>query len=243
LGLNTLTWNSEAEFVDLLEAGVPTSPPQSGLAARIWREFPTGTGSVDLLAVWYDARILANRCYSRGLTAPGEFRLVHGYAMACLQPRRWVQKAELRAFLRLCPKHAAQVLALLDSRGLIEASADRVRTRPLAEVSAVRAIDAYEAKLTKWREVAEQAFRHRWFASRTFVAMPRPGDTVRERLREACSRWEIGLWLRDDAAGWSVTHATAGYRVPSTQIGWWVNELLFEEYCRGSGRTAHRRCA
>ncbi len=237
------SWTTEAELVDLLESVISAETPSRNRHLRVWREFPTGAGLVDLLAVRYDPRILDKRLHTHERTGAGNFELVHGYAMAYLQPRRWISTDELGAQLRIGLRETGRITAVLVGRGLVEAKADQVRALPLRDVMAVRSIDAYEAKLTKWRKVAEQAFRHLWFASRSHVAMPRLGEAVREQVQHLCDRWRLGLWLCDSTTGWSkATGCTVG-RTPSTQISWWLNEQLLEEHRSDDQRTPPRRCA
>jgi hypothetical protein len=104
-----------------------------------------------------------------------------------------------------------------------------VRARPLSLLWFIDSIEAYEAKLDKWKNAAEQATRHLWFTSRCFVAMPTPSDRVLPQVIETCRQRCLGLCIVPNAGKCQVTNPPTRRRPPVTQLGWLVNEQLFEE--------------
>src|SRR5262249_28645142 len=145
-------WACEQELVDVLERRIAEkATSRTGKRARVFREFDAGFGRVDLLCVWYDeGRLAARQAASTG----GQLRpfgLLGGYAMTFLRRPRWVRQDELRQALRLTRPRAARLVESLLLRGLVDQRDDMLRARPLSSVWSIEAIEAYEAKLDKWK--------------------------------------------------------------------------------------------
>ena len=222
-------WTSEVRLVDALEAALRAEPPDRGIRTRLWREFDTGCGRADLLAVNYDVATVAAR---RRVGEPaGEFGLLEGHALSLLRPGLHVRSDDLRAKLRIGPRRCERLVDTLVARGLAAAAGGVIRLAPARQVWTLRAVVAYEAKLDKWRAAAEQACRHAWFASRACVVMPALGATAARRAAELCRQWRLGFWVFDGRG--RPTNRPAA--VPRTPLGWVLNERVFEECCRAAG--------
>ena len=83
-------------------------------------------------------------------------------------------------------------LERLEELEMLRQSGRKYVARPLSKAYAVRHIIAIEAKMKEWRGALEQAFLNTWFASTSFVLMPRlPREEV---LREKASSMGISVW-------------------------------------------------
>lgn len=225
-------WQTEDRLVAALEGVVSVRRTARPRQCRVWREFDTGFGYADLLAATYDPALIAGRPPLRAGAA--SFTLTSGYAMAVLSDHGATTRGTLGRYLRLNQRQVEQLVDGLVGRGLVHSRQDLVRPVPLAKVWAVCSIEAYEAKLTNWQVAAEQACRHVWFASHCTVVLPRLSAAVLARATDLCRRWRLGLWVFDEAARPTAPTARSP-AVPVTQLGWWLNEQLFEEATRGPG--------
>ncbi len=224
------SWTSEREFVDVLARRISESAVgRGGKRLRVFREFDAGFGRVDLLCVWYDEERLAARTAAYRAYYPKAFGLIDGYAMMLLRGSRWMNVFRLRDTLRLTMRRTEILIEGLINRGMVERRNDTVRAFPLSALWFVEAIEAYEAKLDKWKDAAEQASRHLWFVSRSYVTLPRLSDRVLRRVVEICQQWYLGLCILRDRETCRVELSPPRRNVPTTQLGWLVNERIFEE--------------
>lgn len=228
--MNASAWTSELELVDALERGVTEKAVgRSRKQVRVFREFDAGLGRVDLLCVWYDQDRLATRRAACRAADLKPFKLLEGYAMSFLRGSRWVEQHCLQKTLRVSARRTDNLVGLLSQRGLIERRDNMLRARPLSDLWFVERIEAYEAKLDKWKDAAEQASRHLWFASRCYVAMPRLSERVLRQVVETCQQWYLGLCVLRDRETCRVEFPPPRRKAPKTQLGWLVNERIFEE--------------
>src|SRR5690606_24860689 len=121
---------------------------------------------------------------------------------------------------------ASTLVEQLAERGLIESRGTKLRARPVSDLWFVDRIEAYEAKLDKWKDAAEQASRHHWFASRSYVAMPRLSERVLRQIVEKCRQWYLGLCVLRDRESCRVEFPPPSRKAPTTQLGWLLNERI-----------------
>ena len=234
--MNSDGWDSELELVEVLQLILErrSSPPAQG-RLRIFREFDAGLGRVDLLAVWYDAEIIRTRALSvESYESLPLFDSMCGYAMSFLRERREATREALQLHLRTTKYRVGLVVDALARRSLISTQESRLCLRPIRALWSIRAIEAYEAKLTDWTRASEQAIRHLWFASRAYVVMPRLGPKALARVVNQCDFWKIGLLLFSGRDSLSMGCRPRSRQTPYTQLGWNINELFFEEACRAA---------
>lgn len=228
--MNPSIWSSELDLVDVLERKISErAVGRSGKRVRVFREFDAGLGRVDLLCVWYDEKRFSARKATGRVSGFKPFGLLDGYAMTFLHGSRWVKQLRLREALRLSARRTEILVEVLSERRLIERRNDMVRARPLSAIWFVEGIEAYEAKLEKWKDAAEQASRHLWFASRCYVAMPRLSDRILRQVSETCQQWYLGLCVLKSREICRVELHPPRRKAPTTQLGWLVNERILEE--------------
>lgn len=183
-------------------------------------------GRNDILVIRYDQGRLRNRTNLIQREHAASFDLLAGYAMTFLMHRRWVKPTSLGAALGTDSKQTRRILSILNSRGLIEEKPHCIKAKTLSSLWVIDSIESYEVKLNDWRRVIEQAGRHLWFASKSYVAMPHPSNKVNQLIKHCCHDYHIGAILCKDDSTW-VSAARPPYRkIPSTQIGWLLNESI-----------------
>lgn len=109
------------------------------------------------------------------------------------------------------------------------------RAAPVRQVFAARRIIAFEAKISDWPGVLEQASLNRWFASESYVLAPRgPRDPA---ILTAIRSLGIGLWIEGERRP-SIPVSRRGASRPISYASWLFNEWAWRESMRevkGSG--------
>jgi hypothetical protein len=228
-------WSSECDLVHAFTRSLIARSADDGRRRlKIIREFDPGLGRVDILGVWYDPRRLdARRTMLQGMSLT-PFNTLAAYAMASLKQCRWVTISRFQKLLKLTASKAHSIIRLLAQRRLIMIEGDFLRARSNDDTWCISAIEAYEAKLSKWRIAVEQAAQHTWFASKSFVVMPQLSTRIRSHLVQECAERNVGVLLYQGRESPTLEVAPARRRPPMTHIGWGLNEMIFEEECGGA---------
>jgi len=117
-------------------------------------------------------------------------------------------------------KKTLRSLERLHAAGIVETK-DRVwMLKPLSEVFAIKQLIAVEAKVSEWRAGLEQAWLNTWFASDSYLLVPRVprGSTLLEEAQEI----GIGVWTEEG----QVIAPTCRPKLPASYASWLVNEWV-----------------
>jgi hypothetical protein len=86
---------------------------------------------------------------------------------------------------------------------------------------AVRRIVAFEAKISDWRGAIQQAALNKWFASESYILVPRiPARSVIIETAEAAG---VGVWIEGEVSPYLVT-PRVNSREPLSYASWLFNE-------------------
>jgi hypothetical protein len=223
-------WNSESQFADSFESYLKRRGEELGRQGKgtvVLREYDPGYGRVDMLMVAYDIDRLQDRrklasCYPDcwELDACGAF------AMAYLTHARWVSLKRLGYVINLGLTRTKQLVADLECRGLVETRAELVKARPRQLNLVIDYIETFELKLENWQRALEQAGRHLWFSSRSYIVMPSRSEVVTRRLTSDCIAWKIGAIFGESQEKWETVHCPPCTSIPTSHIGWLLNESI-----------------
>lgn len=223
-------WQTEAALVATLEAHVGRQASTTGNEIRLLlREYDTGMGKPDLLAISLARDTLRKRARSlRRKTVPQLSRAA-SYAISMLDARGSASDGEIREWLRLSRRRTHETIEILTSRGLACFESGVVALVDTVHTFAIKHIDAYEAKLADWKAVAEQAVRHHWFASRSFVVMPPRSPLVTKPLIDLCDEMRIGLAFLSPLAELELLRNQPSQLPSRTPLTWTLNEKAVDE--------------
>jgi DNA-binding MarR family transcriptional regulator len=226
-------WFCEKELVDNLEQTLQrTTALDTDQRQRFYREFDPGMGRVDLLQICWNTRRYQNRRQQQTHDHPLPLTRPAAYILAQLSSAHEMDYAELQARLPLPRSSWKRAINILISRDLIEFTFSSVRIRDVSTSYMIETINAYEAKLFRWREVIQQAHLHDWFTTCSYVVMPEMSQRVLPRLLEQCHASGVGVVLYHDKNDRTIPVIPAQRELPLTHIGWLLNEQLFDEECR-----------
>jgi len=226
-------WASESEFADTFEGCLRRRGKalgQQGKGTVVLREYQPGYGRVDMVMVVYDFHRLSQRRRRSGNCSDWRrLNIRSAYVMSYLTRTRWVSLKRLGGMMNMGLTRTRRVVSDLESRGLVETRPDLVKAHAKRINLVIDHIETFELKLENWQRALEQAGRHLWFASRSYVVMPRPSDRIARRLAENCIEWNVGAILLHAYDNWEVLCRCRDMTVPTSHIGWLLNESIVSE--------------
>lgn len=178
------------------------------------RELGLETGFPDLvIVVWRDARTF-DWDEARMALVPEDLRLMH-----YLFQRRRAVGSELDHYFGT--RFARRSIIRLHDAGLVRAAGRAWFPCAFRRVFAATKIIAIEAKIGKWPDVLNQARMNTWFASKSYVLVPRASEGQVLDAR----RFGIGVLSpeQDGVREWSASTA----RLPRSYASWVVNDLVW----------------
>ncbi len=211
----------EADLVDRFVQKLPQRTPRN-CRLTLFREPRLLTGFPDLVAVTWHVPTAKRWTGPRLTLTAGDLRLVQ-LLISCGDTTTDV----LRDLVRRAPNGSLQRLV---AAGLVSERRGRWRVRRLTETFAVRGIVAFEAKISAWRRAVVQASQNRWFATESYVLLPKfPSSNaiVAEAVRHG-----IGVWV--DGQNEPVMAAPAQQaEQPLSFASWLLNEWAWRDAVRG----------
>jgi hypothetical protein len=193
-----------------LRARLFNPPPQCDMAA--FQEPRLPSGFPDLVLVFWRRDVVSTWNETRADLTTSDIRLAHylyqvGPTVASDLEDSFGRKA-LRSIERLC------------AAGVARPVRDKWRIAPLSQIFAVRQLIAIEAKVNEWSAGLEQAWLNTWFASESYLLIPRVprGSTVLEEARK------LGIGVCTDQC--RKVAPTCRPRLPASYVSWLFNEWI-----------------
>lgn len=203
----------EQELVESFVSAMPVvHAPDSRVT--VLREPCLESGFPDLVVVVWRAARTAEWCDSRLALVENDLRLMH-----YIFQRRRAPHSELKAHFG--SRFAQSSIERLHSAGLVRAAGRAWFPCAFERAFAATKIIAVEAKLGKWTDVLNQARLNTWFASKSYVLVPRVSD---KQMRQA-QRLGIGVLCpeQDGIREWPASTAP----LPRSYASWVVNDLAW----------------
>lgn len=212
LSFRTPTAGPELELVhDYLAKHIP--PPPKGQALSIFLEPEIESGFPDIVAVYWNQRVASDWASCRAELTAADIRVAHFLATAGDSDRE-----TLKYFFR---SQVSCTLERLHAANMIRQVGGVWRARPLGTIFAARRLLAIEAKVTNPREGLQQAVLNMWFASESYLLLPKlPSHTG---FVEETKRFGVGLLTRELAIDASAVGARQD-RIPKSYASWLFNE-------------------
>ena len=201
-----------------LERGIGKGRPDTQVS--VFCEPLLESGYPDIVVVhWRRSRAKSWPAARSDLT-PDDVKLLQFLAAA-----RGVLRADLSPGASPGPR--ARSLDRLAAADVVTISRRWIRCRPLHEIFAVSRIIALEAKISDWRKGLRQAFLNTWFASESFLLLPR----VPERSQVMTEAESAGVGVVDVAQRLTAPHLAARReRLPRSYASWLFNEWAWRGF-------------
>lgn len=190
------------------------TPPPPGQVRFSFVEPRMETGFPDLVVVYVDAEHAKAWDVRRSTLGKSEIQLLHLLAR---------ERGQLETHLRFLYRTGLdRILRRLSAAGLISKVNSRWIARPTRELLSLRRIVAIEAKISAWRQGLNQAISNQWFASESYLLLPRVPVNSHE-LRAELELVGVGLLTRDTPLRLPAIRA-ARRRLPGSYASWLFNE-------------------
>lgn len=189
-------------------------------STTVFREPELPTGYPDLVAVsTRRSRIKARRRLA--LAAP-HFRVLHHLHLVGKRRRE-----DLSRELLVPIKQLNTLLSDLKKGRMVVEVHDGFAAKPLNRIFATTRIVAVEAKVSEWRAAMTQAVANRWFASESYLLIPK-NRNIRTVVQEARLN-KVGLMIWDTNSCKIVVRAPK-QRLPISFGSWILNEWVLNKH-------------
>lgn len=171
------------------------------------------SGFPDLVAVVWHKPTASKWLIERASLTRDEIRILH--ILGCNGPQ---DESRLEYFLQASVKKLVKRLCEI---GLITNRRNIWKLISLQDNFAVRDIIALEAKISDFPKAVEQASLNRWFATQSYVLLPKP---IRSRGQiELATREGVGVWIAGEAKP-ILKPLEAEKKKPQSYASWLFNE-------------------
>lgn len=200
-------------FLTRFHIKIPT-----GFRVTLFKEPRLESGFPDLVAVIWHVPTTERWNDFRLMLANADLRVMHFIAQARSIKRRELQK--------LYGSRVTDVLSKLEAAEMIKIRGQTVIARPLSRLYATKHIIAIEAKITEWRGALDQAFLNQWFASASYVLLPRiPTGNI---LMAQADSLGVGIWSAEDT--FLDARSLPSRQLPISYASWLFNEWAWRAF-------------
>lgn len=201
----------EAELVDWFLTTWPVKAPR-GCRITVFREPRIESGVPDLVLVIWNVEAAKQWNPLRASLTRQHIRLMQFILAA--------GSVSLRCLTDVFSKQIGKYLGRLEEAEMVRRTGDTWKPRDLSKSFAARNIVAIEAKMTEWAVALEQASLNTWFASTSYVLVPRVPK--RSGLLECADSRGVGVWAQEETR----TPRTIPNRgkLPISYASWLFNE-------------------
>lgn len=213
--------------LDLVESFLRAMPLQipPGSRATVFRELRLESGFPDLVIVVWREQVTRDWRTERISLETHDLRIMH-----YLHHTRRARKDEL---VKCFGRRAIESIDRLHSAAMIRRTGSSWMPCALRRSFAASKIIAVEAKVEKWTTVLNQALLNTWFASKSYVLIPRLPS---EHQLAAARRLGIGVCSLEDREVREV--ASASTDLPRSYASWVLNDWAWRSFQDVQGKKA-----
>ena len=118
----------------------------------------------------------------------------------------------------------------LNESNLVHIRGKNIRPKALRGAFAVSKIVAVEAKIDHWREALAQAVANTWFASHSYILLPKGQGAI--RAASAATQFGVGVLIFDGVKTKPLVHSSR-FQIPASYGSWLVNEWAIRRWFFG----------
>jgi hypothetical protein len=201
----------ERELVQAFLEVQPVSTPR-GCSVTIFCEPRIESGFPDLVIVLWDKAVTENWAPARSKLRREDIRLVHYLHQAGPLSSKDLQQRLSRPI--------ASSLSRLEAAELVYCACDLWKPQPLRKIFATRHILAIEAKVSEWARALRQAFQNTWFASESYVLLPK--EKPNAEIRSAARPFGVKLCAPGQLLAYK--QRSSARSLPRSYVSWLFNE-------------------
>ena len=170
------------------------------------------SGFPDLVVVVWDKKVAEKWVPARANLRKQDVKLLH-----YLYQTGPLTTVELRSRFRVS---VSPSISRLEKAALLHQAKDKWKPQPLNKAFAARHILAIEAKISEWARAVHQAFQNTWFATDSYVLLPKEKPTA--KIRAAAQPYGVKLC----APGQQLVYQQRNVKhsLPRSYVSWLFNE-------------------
>lgn len=154
------------------------------------RELPTNFGRPDIIELSINTSLLEKRLLNSNVP---HIQRVDTYILSYLKGKSYVKKETVLRNLNLDLPVLNSSLSRLMNRDMIDIDGNLIRLKSITDLLFISSLSVYEAKLTNWKYVIEQAERHLWFSNLSFILLPELSEDIQQKAKELAHRRGVGV--------------------------------------------------
>jgi hypothetical protein len=163
---------------------------RDGFQVTFFKEPQLESGAPDLVGVIWRTATAEKWNKARLLLQPFDIRVMHYLAQHEHTDRVTLENLFDRTRLK-------DALAKLEAAEMVRQRRRTISPRPLSKLYAAKHIFAIEAKVTKWQDALNQASLNRWFATSSYILLPR--IPLNSAVVSQAQSHGVGVWSSDGA--------------------------------------------
>jgi hypothetical protein len=194
--------------------------PSRGQTLTVFLEPEIESGFPDIVAVYSHRATMRRWTSARSCLTKFDVRMAHFLAT--------MGASDSKRLKRFFPVNVKKSLDRLLDAGIVRNTSGMWRLKSLEDVFAVRRLVAIEAKVVDWQDGLYQAFQNVWFASESYLLLPRLPQTP--LLIEEASRFGVGLRIQGQPLD-SSELCPRQSQIPRSYASWLFNEWVWRAGC------------
>lgn len=217
-------FETESELVDFFVGELSKKKNR-----KIVTELSTNFGRPDIVELVFSNDILEKR-QKKLLNNKVSIERIDSYILTYLFGKSWVNKNTVLNYLSINKPSMDRAIDRLENRGLVLVETNKVKLLPKSDTLAIKKINVYEAKLSNWKYVIEQAERHFWFSKNSAILLPELSDNTLKNCKQVCLNSEVELFVanKKNIRSLNVNDVTRREGVINTPLLWELNEKLVD---------------
>jgi hypothetical protein len=215
LALRTDRKGSESDLVRCFLTELPWEVPY-GNHLTVFEQPRLDSGFPDIVFVLWDTEKTSSWPDQRRALTPADVRIAHHLVTS--------GPAKLAQLLMIFGRWVLDSIERLSAAQMIYCKTGRWRARRLDRIFAVNQIVAFEAKMDAPSEALAQASRNRWFASHSYIIVPKK---LRDsRPIQKANQFGVGVWSFQSEA-WVCHVPSVVESIPRSYASWLFNEWVW----------------
>lgn len=205
------------------------------------QELPTNFGRPDIVELIIDAELLEERKMNNENTKLSIQR-IDTYITSYLVGKSWVKLSTISKFLNVNVGIINSSLNRLSERKMLEIDETNnlVKLKRKKELLVIKSLTPFEAKLTNWKYVIEQAERHLWFSNQSYILIPELSVNIQEKAESLARSRGVGVSIANQNKIFYKTKKQIG-KLINTPLLWELNEGIVDGRIKLSGRKTIER--
>lgn len=188
------------------------------------KELITNFGIPDIIELLINSKIYSRRIQNLGVP----IERIDTYILSFLYGKGWVKRQTITGFLNISKSILNKSVKRLLSRQLITLKGEYyIKLNRKDDILFINSIKVYEAKLSNWKYVIEQAERHLWFTNQSFILLPKLSADIVEKATSSSIKVGVGVVVADRK---KVNYLSTPQKksLKNTPLLWELNEGLLD---------------